>query len=261
MKKDKAARKTGRKPAKPGKERSAGKSQSEGTKRNMRLSTVLECAKVGMRVAPMHGTKKGLCTCGDKDCKRPGQHPRTPNGIADATSKPEDLKEFWTRWPNARPAIATGVAGMIALKVTGEAAQAALDKELASTNTVEIRDGKSRIFLWKTVTETIPEGSVRLEQGVTVLGRKKFIIAPNDLDASEGTRRFVQSIRQVDIAAAPDWLLARLRPRLLGINAMALSGGSEKVRFKTVTIDVKFIWDGPDPCDPEEVKLRARSIS
>jgi hypothetical protein len=145
-------------------------------------------------------------------------------------------------------------------KVT-EAGEAALDKELASTNTVEIREGKSRIFLWKTVTETIPEGSVRLEQGVTVLGRKKFIVAPNDLDASEGTRRFVRGIRQVDIAAAPEWLLARLRPRLLGINAMPLSVGSERVRFKTVTIDVKFIYDGPDPCDPEEVKLRARSIS
>jgi hypothetical protein len=226
----------------------------------MRLSTALEYGKLGMRVAPVYGTKNGRCACPDKDCTQTGRHLRTPNGIADATSKPEEIKKFWTQWPNARIAIATGVAGIIAVKLS-EAAEAALDKELASTTTVEIRDGKSRIFLWKTVTETIPEGSGRLEQGVTVLGRKKFIIAPNDLDASEGTRRFVQSIRQVDIAAAPDWLLARLRPRLLGINAMALSAGSEMVKFKTATIDVKFIWDGPDPCDPEEVKLRARSIS
>jgi hypothetical protein len=116
MKKNKATPKTSKKPAKPRKERSAGKSRSEGTKSNTRLSTALECAKVGLRVAPMHGTKKGLCTCGDEDCKRPGRHPSTPNGIADATSKPEDIKEFWTRWPNARPAIATGVAGMIAKK-------------------------------------------------------------------------------------------------------------------------------------------------
>jgi hypothetical protein len=40
-----------------------------------------------------------------------------------------------------------------------------------------------------------------------------------------------------------------------------LSASSERVRFKTATIDVKFIWDGPDPCDPEKVKLRAQSIS
>jgi hypothetical protein len=154
-----------------------------------------------------------------KPRKRAGQHLRTPNGIADATSKPEDIKEFWRQWPNARAAIAAGVAGMIALKVTGDAAQAALealDKDRALKYTVAIRDGKSTIFLWKTLNETIPEGSVRLEKGVTVLGRKKFIIAPNDVNATECARHFVdgQSIARA-IAPAPDWLLARVRPRLL----------------------------------------------
>jgi hypothetical protein len=225
------------------------------------MRTALECAKVGLRVAPMHGRKKRLCTCGDKDCKRAGQHLRTPNGIADATSKPEDIKEFWSQYPKAKIAVATGVAGMIALKVTGDVAQAAISEDLAAQSTVEIIDGNSRIFLWKTLVENIPDGSVKLEKGVTVLGRNKFIIAPNELDASEGARRFASGPNQVDIAQAPDWLLGRLRPRLLGIDTVGVSAGSNGVRFKTATIDVKSIIDWNRPCDPAEIKLRARSIS
>jgi hypothetical protein len=241
----------------------ASKQKPVSGAKSPRLLTALECAKVGMREAPMHGTKKGRCTCLDPKCKRPGRHLRTPNGIADATSNPEEIEKFLTTFPKARIAVATGVAGMIALKVTGEAAKTSLKELLSSAHTVEIEDGKSRIFLWKVETDAIPEGRVCLSTGVTVLGRDRYFIAPDDLDAPKGKRRFVSRglLGDMDIAPAPDWLLARLRPRLLGINAMPLSTGSERVRFKTATIDVKSIYDGGDPSDPEEVKLRARSLS
>jgi hypothetical protein len=68
-------------------------------------------------------------------------------------------------------------------------------------------------------------------------------------------------VGQVDIAAAPDWLLARLRPHVLGIKAKPPSPGAQKVRFTTVIVDVNCIVDGNDPFDAEEVKLRAQSIS
>jgi hypothetical protein len=50
-----------------------------------RLSTVSALAAMGAPVFPLHGlTKDGSCTCGDGACKRPRNHPRTPNGVADA---------------------------------------------------------------------------------------------------------------------------------------------------------------------------------
>jgi hypothetical protein len=56
---------------------------------------------------------------------------------------------------------------------------------------------------------------------------------------TQGKRRFAVGgvMGNIDIAVAPDWLLARLRPRLLGINALPPS--SERVGFKTKIIDVK----------------------
>jgi Bifunctional DNA primase/polymerase, N-terminal len=60
---------------------------------------------------PLHGTKNDRCTCGDQDCKKPGRHPRTPNGIDDATSKTAIIKKHWTQWPNAKIGIATGAPG------------------------------------------------------------------------------------------------------------------------------------------------------
>jgi hypothetical protein len=68
---------------------------------------VLECAKIGQRVAPLHGMKNDSGTCGDAECDRPGRHLRTPNGIEDATSKATVLalisrqREPWP-WRNQR---------------------------------------------------------------------------------------------------------------------------------------------------------------
>ena len=95
--------------------------------KSARKLTALRYAAEGLRVAPAHTTKDGRCTCGDKDCRQPGRHLRTPNGVDGATSDPAKIEEFWSRWPNARIAIATGVAGIIALKVISEAGPAALD--------------------------------------------------------------------------------------------------------------------------------------
>jgi hypothetical protein len=226
------------------------------------VSTAQEYAKAGLWVAPMHGTKDGLCTCGDENCKQPGQHLRTPNGVADFTSEPEDIKELWSKCPKAKIAIEM-VDELIALRVIGSKPQAALAAALTSVATVQVIDGSSSLYLWKAPIETVPTGRVRLRKGVEVLGRGEYFCAPIDLNTVGGKRRFAVDgvIGQVDIAPAPEWLLALLRPQLLGINAKPPSPGSQRVRFKTVSIDVNCIVDGNDPCDAEEVELSARSIS
>jgi Bifunctional DNA primase/polymerase, N-terminal len=224
-----------------------------------RLATALLCGENGLRVIPMHGTKNDRCTCDVKDCKQPGRHPR----IDIATSKPAMIKKHWTKWPKAKIALATGAPDIIALTVTGNEALEALKKRGTPEKTVKFRADDSRTYLFKSPIDAIPDGTVRIAKGIIVSGRGEYVILPNDLKVAKERRHFVsdRGVGQVDIAAAPEWLVASLRPHVLGIRARPPSPGAQKVRFKTVTVDLNCIVDGNDPCDPEEVKRRAASIS
>ena len=73
------------------------------------LEMELEYAKAGFPVLPLHTPmKNGGCSCGKKDCSGIGKHPRTKNGVKDATTDAVTIKEMWKKWPNANIGIACG---------------------------------------------------------------------------------------------------------------------------------------------------------
>ena len=74
------------------------------------LDAALAYAKLGFAVFPVHNKRAdGSCSCNNTECKSIGKHPRTANGLKDATKDPA-LIRFW--WSNAfqgcNLAIATG---------------------------------------------------------------------------------------------------------------------------------------------------------
>jgi putative DNA primase/helicase len=77
-----------------------------------------EYIKRGWKIFPCHAVIRGKCTCGKPDCKNPGKHPRTRNGHTDATSDLQTVRTWWTTWPDANIAVATGaVSGIWAVDV------------------------------------------------------------------------------------------------------------------------------------------------
>ena len=102
-------------------------------------------ASKGLHVVPLHGLKNGLCTCGRPDCRQPGMHPRTKNGVGDATVDIARIEKRWTRWSRAKIGIVFGGPGkLLALMTDGEAGKQKL-REIIATNgklprTVTIRD-------------------------------------------------------------------------------------------------------------------------
>jgi hypothetical protein len=74
---------------------------------NQFLSTALKYADNGWRVFPLHSMVNGQCTCGLK-CDSPGKHPRTKNGLKDASIDPAVIEAWWERWPDSNIGIATG---------------------------------------------------------------------------------------------------------------------------------------------------------
>lgn len=65
-------------------------------------------AKMGWKVFPCHYIKDGACSCGNANCTSPGKHPRTKNGVSDATTDIEQLRAWWAQNPYVNWALATG---------------------------------------------------------------------------------------------------------------------------------------------------------
>ena len=71
------------------------------------LSAALDLASRGFFVFPCYEIRAdGLCACGGLPGCSPGKHPRTANGLKDATTDPDQIREWWTRWKWANIAIA-----------------------------------------------------------------------------------------------------------------------------------------------------------
>lgn len=56
---------------------------------------------IRLAIVPLHSIRAGRCTCGRPDCGSPGKHPRTPNGLHDASRDLDIIRGWWDRWPDA----------------------------------------------------------------------------------------------------------------------------------------------------------------
>jgi hypothetical protein len=92
------------------------------SKTELMLSHALNyVARFGWFVFPLCSidTKTGKCSCKRPDCnsKNQGKHPRTQNGVLDASNDPDVIRKWWTKWPMANIALACGKSGLVVLDV------------------------------------------------------------------------------------------------------------------------------------------------
>jgi hypothetical protein len=236
------------------------------------------CLTHRLAVVPSHGIKNGRCTCGDKNCKRRGRHPRTPHDLQDATSDPGLARQFWMDWPKAKVIIPTGQQGIIAVTARGQKGDRALaalvDKDEVSTETIEFRGRRTHTYLLRVPDDAIPNGRVRLAEGVVVHGRGSFIVVPRNVTRPGRYKQLFDG----EIAAAPNWLL-----RLLGSEPIAAPTSPEKLpiaepkaaeppmipertfaetfAFELVRVPLNGIVvpDGTPRCDDDKVRALAES--
>lgn len=64
--------------------------------------------ELGWKIFPCHSIVDGKCTCGKKDCGSPGKHPRTRQGVKDASNDPAVVHEWARNWPETNWALACG---------------------------------------------------------------------------------------------------------------------------------------------------------
>src|SRR5262245_25780630 len=89
--------------------------EPNATTGNALLDAALAYAARGWLVFPCHTPMSDGCSC-RRNCGRIGKHPRTRNGLKDATTDETTIRRWWTMWPQANIGIATGaVSGLVVL--------------------------------------------------------------------------------------------------------------------------------------------------
>lgn len=139
---------------------------------NPTLTAALDYATRGWPVFPCYSvTTGGRCECG-KDCgKNAGKHPRTANGFYDATTDPDQIRAWWSRWPTANVAIRTG-GGLVVVDADSEDALTELvERDPAATITAMARTSRGYHLLFehygpvKCYTKVLPDLDVKADGG------------------------------------------------------------------------------------------------
>ena len=150
-------------------------------------------------------------------CRRHGKTPLTSHGVKDATADPRAIRAWWTRWPDANVAIATGkTSGLVVLDVDGDEGLYALGEILSRQGgtvlTPTAATGGGGFHLFYAISGAgVARNSVRkLGPGLDVRGEGGYVVAFPSWH--ESGRRYVWT------QWPHEWLLAPAPacPRLLG---------------------------------------------
>ena len=186
----------------------------------------LAYAAGGFRVLPLHhpiraqsrmrSTRVG-CSCGDPGCGPVGKHPRTRNGLYDATIDPSQIASWWQRWPQANVGLVTGELADV-LDVDGPAGWAALrgwatQHQLYLEGPVVRTDSGWHYY----VAATGVGNRAGLLEGIDWRGRGGYVVAPPSQHANGTRYRWLRPLTS-DLPAVP-WALRSLlvpvrQPRL-----------------------------------------------
>lgn len=170
-------------------------------------------ADLGFKVFPLHTPTDGACSC-RRDCGNVGKHPRTMNGVLDATDDRSKIEYWWQMWPEANIGIATGAAsGFIVLDIDprhgGTDSITALqnqygkfaEKVYANTG----GGGWHLLFAYPGVRIGNIQNSSKLGVGLDVRGDGGYIVASPSLHESGNRYSWGEEIT-LPLPVLPEWL-------------------------------------------------------
>lgn len=166
------------------------------------------------KIFPLHYiTKEGFCSCGYSDCSSPGKHPRTKNGLLNASNALKDVEGWWTgKNTYSNIGIATGKAsGIVVLDIDGPEGNESLAKLIEEQGevlppTLTATTGKGLHFYFK-IDDAIPvrNSASKLGKGIDVRGNGGYVVAPPSNHVSGRKYTWVNAEREP--AYCPGWLL------------------------------------------------------
>lgn len=181
----------------------------------LQLDAALEYAARGWYIVPIHTPTSGSCSCNRQCGTNAGKHPRTMNGLKDATIEPQQILKWWSMWPDANVGIVTGaISDLVVLDIDNDGDQALddlVDKNGALPATIEsLTGGGGRHLLFAHPGGRVPCSSGKIGRGLDIRADGGYIVAPPSHHVSAADYRWELSSdpRSTELAVMPDWLAA-----------------------------------------------------
>ena len=165
----------------------------------------LEYADWGWHIFPCHAIVRGACSCpAGPACESPGKHPRTKNGVKDATTDHDTITAWMNRWPDAiNWAVACGhLSGLVVIDIDTrkngfasieELEQNRYEGPLPNTRKASTGGGGRHLF-YKYPTTGLPVGNrVGWLPGVDVKANGGYVMLPPSSHISGGTYSWVDA--------------------------------------------------------------------
>lgn len=195
------------------------------------LETALGYAAQGWPVFPIYTWHDGACSCGKRHCGSPAKHPRTPNGLKDATADPERIRRYGEHWEQSNIGLATGpAAGVFVVDIDkdkgGYDSTAKIEATYGSMDTLECATGGGGSHLYFRWPEEVTEQQLRnsagkLGHGIDVRGAGGYVLLPPSRHKSGEQYWWCEA--HIEPLDAPSWLIdllvkppdppPRLRPK------------------------------------------------
>lgn len=244
----------------------------ENAKTNMEFA--LAYAKKGWHVFPAHNIRDGKCSCGNAECKHPGKHPRTENGLNDAVIDEAQITYWWTQVPDANVAVRTGkISGIVVLDIDRDKGGFYALEEFDVPATLYSQTGgggQHKIYKYGEKIPTI----AGFRSGIDFRADGAYFIAPPSNHISGN--KYVWCDESLEPALAPDWMkikgkdktaapISEVIPEGQRNATLASLAGAMRRRGASPEAIEKALLEENKRCSPplseEEILTIAKSIS
>lgn len=183
---------------------------------NPLLESALRYARFGWAIFPVYEPRDGRCSCG-RECPSPAKHPRTPNGLLDATRNEAKIREWWGRWPEANIGISTGPSQLVVIDVDprhgGDESFRILIQRNSALDTAQVLTGGGGEQYYLRATVDVASRSLAFGKdypGIDIRGLGGYVVAPPSRHISGGTYEWEASSPR-KFSDVPSWCAELLK--------------------------------------------------
>ena len=229
------------------------------------LDAALAYAERGWSVLPIHTPDthmKGGCSCLRATCESIGKHPRVMHGVHDASTDPNVIRRWWSRWEQANVGIATGK-GLVVLDVDprhgGDDSITELEENNGEILTLAARTGGGGYHLY--LEGELPARN-SFRHGLDLKAAGGFVVAPPSVHASGRCYAWLDPGEGVRVV--PAWLVRLVRPTRLSpspLDRPVAAGTPRRRRYVETAIERECLELAHTPDGNRNNALNAAAFS